>query len=97
MVSVVIRVGIVQLRTPNALRGRVSALENVFIGASNELGEFESGTLAQFAGTPASVVIGGIGTLVVIGLWAVLFPPLRRFDRMDEAEEVQQEGAEAPD
>jgi MFS family permease len=97
MVSVVIRVGIVQLRTPNALRGRVSALENVFIGASNELGEFESGTLAQFAGTPASVVIGGIGTLVVIGLWAVLFPPLRRFDRMDEAEEVQQEGAGAPD
>ena len=84
MISVVIRVGVVQLGTPNELRGRVSALENVFIGASNELGEFESGTLAQFVGTPAAVVIGGIGTLAVIGLWAVLFPPLRRFDRLEE-------------
>lgn len=86
MVSVVIRVGVVQLGTPNALRGRVSALENVFIGASNELGEFESGTLAAFVGTPASVVIGGIGTLVVIALWAAFFPALRAFDRIDEPE-----------
>ena len=85
MVSVVIRVGVVQLGTPNALRGRVSALENVFIGASNELGEFESGTLAQFVGTPAAVVIGGVGTLLVIALWAIFFPPLRRFDRLDDA------------
>ncbi len=85
MLSVVIRVGLVQLGTPNALRGRISALENVFIGASNELGEFESGTLAQFAGTPAAVVIGGVGTLLVIALWAVFFPPLRRFDRLEEA------------
>lgn len=86
MVSVVIRVALVQMGTPNALRGRVSALENVFIGASNELGEFESGLLAAFAGTTASVVIGGIGTLAVIALWAGLFPALRRFDRFEDAE-----------
>jgi MFS family permease len=85
MISVVIRNGLVQLETPNAMRGRVSAVENVFIGASNELGAFESGTLAAFVGTEASVVIGGIGTLVVIGLWSVLFPQLRRFNRFGEA------------
>jgi hypothetical protein len=64
----------------------VSALENVFIGASNELGEFESGLLAAFVGTTASVVIGGIGTLAVIALWAGLFPSLRTFDRFEDAE-----------
>ena len=85
MVSVVIRNALVQLETPNAMRGRVSAVENVFIGASNELGAFESGTLAAFVGTEASVVIGGVGTLIVIGLWAVLFPQLRRFNRFGEA------------
>ena len=85
MVSVVIRNALVQLETPDAMRGRVTAVENVFIGASNELGAFESGTLAQFVGTEASVVIGGIGTLVVIGLWSVLFPQLRRFNRFGES------------
>lgn len=84
MVSVVIRNALVQLETPNAMRGRVSAVENVFIGASNELGAFESGTLAAFVGTEASVVIGGVGTLVVIALWSVLFPQLRRFNRFGE-------------
>jgi MFS family permease len=86
MVSVVIRNALVQLETPDAMRGRVSAVENVFIGASNELGAFESGTLAAFVGTEASVVIGGVGTLVVIGLWSVLFPQLRRFNRFGETE-----------
>ncbi len=82
MVSVVIRQALVQLGTPDALRGRVSAIENMFIGASNELGEFESGTLASFIGTQPSVVLGGIATLAVIAMWAVFFPPLRRFDRL---------------
>jgi MFS family permease len=86
MVSVVIRNLLVQLGTPDAMRGRVSAVENVFIGASNELGAFESGTLAAFIGTVPSVVVGGLGTLVVIGLWAFLFPQLRRFDRLEETQ-----------
>ncbi len=81
MVSVVIRNGLVQLGTPDAMRGRVNAVENVFIGASNELGEFESGTLANFIGVVPSVVAGGLGTLAVIALWGVFFPALRRADR----------------
>jgi MFS family permease len=81
VVSVVIRSTLVQLGTPDAMRGRVSAVENVFIGASNELGAFESGALASLAGTVASVTIGGVATLAVIGLWALLFPSLRRYDR----------------
>lgn len=82
MVSVVIRNGLVQLGTPDAMRGRVNAVENVFIGASNELGAFESGTLAALIGVVPSVVAGGVGTLIVIGLWSVLFPALRRADRL---------------
>jgi MFS family permease len=82
MVSVVIRIALVQLRTPNAMRCRVSAVENVFIGASNELGAFESGGVASLIGVQASVVLGGIATLAVIALWSVLFPELRRFDRL---------------
>jgi MFS family permease len=82
MVSVVIRNGLVQLGTPDAMRGRVNAVENVFIGASNELGAFESGTLAAFVGVVPAVVIGGLGTLVVIGFWSVFFPALRRADRI---------------
>lgn len=82
MVSVVIRSGLVQLATPDAMRGRVNAVENVFIGASNELGEFESGTLAAVVGVVPAVVAGGIGTLVIIALWSVFFPALRRADRI---------------
>jgi hypothetical protein len=82
MVSVVIRNGLVQLGTPDAMRGRVNAVENVFIGASNQLGEFESGTLAALIGVVPSVVFGGIGTLVVIALWSAFFPALRRADRI---------------
>lgn len=80
MVSVVIRVALVQLGTPNAMRGRVGAVENVFIGASNELGAFESGGVAALAGAQASVVLGGLATIAVIGIWSLLFPELRRFD-----------------
>jgi MFS family permease len=80
MVSVVIRSTLVQLRTPNEVRGRVGAVENVFIGASNELGAFESGGVAALIGTQASVVLGGVATLAVIALWSVLFPELRQFE-----------------
>ncbi|MFN2527372.1 MAG: MFS transporter [Candidatus Baltobacteraceae bacterium] len=80
MVSVVIRNVLVQLRSPDEMRGRVSAVENVFIGASNELGAFESGTLAALIGPVGSVVVGGVATLVVIALWSVWFPALRKFD-----------------
>jgi hypothetical protein len=83
MVSVVIRSALVQLRTPNEMRGRVGAVENVFIGASNELGAFESGGVAALIGTQASVVLGGAATLAVIALWSVVFPELRRFDVLE--------------
>src|SRR5262245_15027563 len=81
MVSVYIRHVLVQLETPDAIRGRVSAVSAVFIGASNELGEFESGLTAKWFGLVPSVVIGGIATLAVSGLWARWFPTLRTVDR----------------
>lgn len=84
MVSVFIRGSIVPLVTPDAKRGRVLAVENVFIGASNELGAFESGVVANAVGTPATVVGGGVGTLVVVGVWAVSFPSLRNIDRFED-------------
>ena len=80
MVSVVIRVTLVQLATPDQMRGRVNAVDMIFIGASNELGQFESGLTAHWFGTVPAVIIGGIGTLVVTGLWAWWFPALRRAD-----------------
>lgn len=79
-VSMFIRSTLVPLATPADMRGRVLAVENVFIGASNELGGFESGLAGQLLGTTGSVVLGGIGTLVVAVLWGVLFAPLRRLD-----------------
>ena len=82
MVSVVIRTGLVQLNTPDAMRGRVNAVENVFIGASNQLGGFESGTVAQFLGPIASVALGGAATIAIVGIWAGAFPALRRSDRL---------------
>jgi MFS family permease len=82
MVSVVIRQALVQLGTPDALRGRVGAIEGAFIGASNELGAFESGTLAAFIGSVGSVAVGGAATIAVIALWAFFFPQLRRYDRL---------------
>jgi MFS family permease len=78
MVSVVIRVTLVQVATPDAMRGRVNAVDMIFIGASNELGQFESGLAAHWFGTVPSVMLGGIGTLVVTALWAWWFPALRR-------------------
>lgn len=84
MVSVVVRSSLVQLATPDAMRGRVSAVNMVFIGASNELGEFESGVTAQWWGAIPSVVVGGLGTLLVVGVWAMRFPHLRRVDRLSD-------------
>ncbi|HEY1808031.1 MAG TPA: MFS transporter [Acidobacteriaceae bacterium] len=78
MVSVVIRSSMLQLATPPAMRGRVSAVNSLFVGASNELGEFESGLTAQWWGAVRAVVIGGVGSLVITGLWTVFFPNLRR-------------------
>ena len=78
MVSVVIRAALVQLETPDAKRGRVSAVNAIFINTSNQLGEFESGTVAAWTGAVGSALIGGIGTLLVVGLWMLLFPDLRR-------------------
>ncbi len=78
MISVVIRQSLVQLETPDDMRGRVSAVTSVFIGASNQLGEFESGATAALFGPVGSVLLGGIGTLLVVGLWMQLFPSLAR-------------------
>jgi MFS family permease len=82
MISVVIRTSLVQLDTPDAMRGRVSAVNSVFVGASNQLGEFESGMVAGLLGPVASVVVGGLGTLLVVAIWMRLFPDLARRDRM---------------
>ena len=83
MVSVVIRQSLIQLRTPDEMRGRVSAVNALFVGTSNQLGEFESGVLAASLGAVASVVLGGIGTLAVVAVCARLFPSLTRVDRLD--------------
>jgi MFS family permease len=83
MVSVVVRSSLVQLATPDPMRGRVSAVNSVFIGASNELGELESGLTAQLWGAVPAVVAGGLGTLLVVAVWAVRFPALRGVDRLD--------------
>lgn len=83
-VSVFVRVSIVPLVTPNEVRGRVFAVENVFIGASNELGAFESGVAGQLLGLSGAVVLGGVATLAVVGIWCVLFPALRQVDRFED-------------
>jgi MFS family permease len=80
-VSVVIRSSLVQIETPDEMRGRVGAVNSLFIGTSNQLGEFESGVTASMFGTVAATVLGGVGTLVVAGLWMRLFPSLLNFDR----------------
>ena len=82
MISVVIRQTLVQLETPDAMRGRVSAVNSLFIGASNQLGEFESGATAAWLGPVVSVVLGGVGVLLVAGLWPRLFPALSRRDAL---------------
>ena len=85
MFSVVVRQTLIQVRTPDEMRGRVSAVNLVFIGASNELGEFESGVTAAWLGPELAVLFGGIGTCLVVLVWAFVFPQLRRIDRLDEA------------
>jgi MFS family permease len=84
MVSVVIRSSMLQLATPSSMRGRVSAVNSLFVGASNELGEFESGVTAQWWGAVRAVVAGGLGALAVTGIWSVLFPGLRGIDLLTE-------------
>jgi MFS family permease len=86
MVSVIIRATLVQVATPDEMRGRVNAVDMLFIGVSNELGEFESGLTAQWFGTVPAVVLGGVGTLLVIATWAWLFPELRKADQLTVAE-----------
>ena len=84
MVSVYVRSALIQLATPDSMRGRVGSLNSLFIGASNELGEFRAGMTAGAFGTVPAVVLGGIGTLFVTSLWMWLFPPLRRVDRFSD-------------
>ena len=88
MVSVYIRHILIQLETPDEIRGRVSAVNAVFIGASNELGEFESGVTAVWFGLVRSVVFGGLATIAVTGLWMRLFPTLRTMDRFPGADQI---------
>ncbi|HEU5217503.1 MAG TPA: MFS transporter [Gemmatimonadales bacterium] len=91
-VSVVIRMTLAQLGTPDALRGRVSAVNSLFIGTSNQLGEFESGAVAGLFGPVFSVVAGGIGTLVVVALVALRWPEVRRLGRLEEAQRIAATG-----
>src|SRR6202789_3534903 len=84
-ISVIIRGSLLQLATPPEMRGRVSAVNSLFIGASNELGEFESGLTAQWWGAVRATMVGGIGALAVAGLWSVWFPDLRKADGLSSA------------
>ena len=84
-VSVYIRNNLIQLATPDAMRGRVSAVHMLFVGTSNDLGSFESGAAAALLGTIPAVVLGGTGTLLVVAIWAKLFPALRKVDRLSDA------------
>jgi MFS family permease len=86
MISVIIRATLIQVATPDEMRGRVNAVDFLFIGVSNELGEFESGVTAQWFGTVPAVVLGGVGTLLVIATWAWMFPELRQADELTVAE-----------
>ncbi len=85
MVSVIVRQTLVQLATPDEMRGRVSAVNGVFVSASNDVGQFESGITAQWFGTVPAVLLGGVGTIVIVLLWARLFPELRRRDEFPRA------------
>ncbi len=83
MLSVYVRQTLVQIVTPDQMRGRVAAVSSLFIGASNELGEFESGVVARFFGPVGAAIFGGVGALIVTGVWAKLFPSLRKADRLE--------------
>lgn len=95
MISVIIRATLTQLATPDEMRGRVTAVDMIFIGTSNEFGQFESGLTAQWFGTVPAVVLGGVGTLVVIVLWAWLFPELRHAGSLEEISVSRFENAPA--
>jgi len=82
MVSVIVRATLIQMQTPDEMRGRVNAVDMIFIGASNELGQFESGLTAHWFGTVPAVILGGIGAIVVTGLWAWMFPELRKVNQL---------------
>ena len=85
-VSIVVRFSLVQIETPDAMRGRVSAINYLFVGSSNTLGDFRAGANAEGLGAAASVLIGGIGSLAVAAIWMLLFPDLRRIDRFEPAD-----------
>ena len=87
MVSMVIRGAMVQLDTPDAMRGRVNAVNSIFINTSNQFGEFETGVLASMVGTVPAAVVGGVGTLVVVAIWMKLFPSLRRRQQLTQSVE----------
>ena len=89
VVSVVIRFSLVQLRTPAGMRGRVSAVNGMFTGTSNYLGDFRAGAVAALVGAPAAAALGGAGVFLVIALWLFLFPELRRIRSLDEATEAK--------
>lgn len=86
MVSVIVRASMIQLATPQAMRGRVSAVNSLFVGASNEFGSFESGLTAHWWGAVPAVIVGGVGSIVITGAWAAMFPSLRRVNRLTEEE-----------
>ncbi|WP_158783492.1 MFS transporter [Pantoea sp. BAV 3049] len=90
MISMVIRGSLVQLDTPDEMRGRVSAVNSIFINTSNQLGEFESGMLAAWLGAVPAAAVGGIGTLIVVALWMKLFPGLRRRQRLHNEPEIEE-------
>ncbi len=90
MVSVYVRQTLVQIVTPDHMRGRVSSVSGLFISGSNELGEFESGVVSRFIGPVGAAVFGGLGTIAVTGLWAWMFPALRKADRLDGADAAEE-------
>merc|ERR1711960_30584 len=85
-VSVVVRSTVLQLLTPDSMRGRVAAVNAVFIGTSNEIGELESGVVASLIGSVATVALGGVLTLVTVGAAALIWPPLRRLGALEDLE-----------
>jgi len=87
-VSVVIRFSLVQIETPDSMRGRVSAINYLFVGSSNTLGDFRAGVVADWFGAVTSVMFGGVGSLLVAVVWMLLFPDLRRLDRFEPADEI---------
>ena len=95
MISVYVRQTLVQIVTPDAMRGRVSAVSGLFIGASNELGEFETGIVARLMGPVGAALFGGFGSLAVVGVWSQLFPSLRKADRLTDPQPAEEKALQA--